>query len=202
MVDILRITGETVLTVVAICFQRWLWSTMVQLIVFKSKQKIHDTHFIVVHSMATYLQQKRTLVKCLNLINIFTFNFGNVLKRRIIIKCIMAVNSNYSSITWAPWRLKHRHRDCLLKCLFGASGWQHIKYQNSASVVLAGGSPPVTFPSQRANNVESVFMMTSSNGNIFRVTGHLCGEFTGPRWIPRTNASDAELWCFLWSASE
>ena len=27
-------------------------------------------------------------------------------------------------------------------------------------------------------------MMTSSNGNIFRVTGTLCGEFTGPRWIP------------------
>ena len=25
------------------------------------------------------------------------------------------------------------------------------------------------------------FMMTSSYGNIFRVTGHLCGEFTGPR---------------------
>ena len=27
-------------------------------------------------------------------------------------------------------------------------------------------------------------MMTSSNGNIFRVTGHLCWEFTGLRWIP------------------
>ena len=27
-------------------------------------------------------------------------------------------------------------------------------------------------------------MVTSSNGNIFRVTGHLCGEFTVPRWIP------------------
>ena len=25
-------------------------------------------------------------------------------------------------------------------------------------------------------------MMTSSNGNIFHITGHLCGEFTGPRW--------------------
>ena len=25
--------------------------------------------------------------------------------------------------------------------------------------------------------------MTSSNGNIFRVTVHLCWEFTGPRWI-------------------
>ena len=31
----------------------------------------------------------------------------------------------------------------------------------------------------------SYIMMTSSNGNIFRVTGHLCGEFTGLRWSPR-----------------
>ena len=45
-------------------------------------------------------------------------------------------------------------------------------------------------------------MMTSSNGDNFRVTGLLCGEFTGPRWIPHTNASDAELWCPLRSASE
>ena len=29
------------------------------------------------------------------------------------------------------------------------------------------------------------FMMTSSNGNIFRVTSHLCGEFTGPRSFSR-----------------
>ena len=50
--------------------------------------------------------------------------------------------------------------------------------------------------------IDVFIMMTSSNGNIFRVTGHLCGEFTGPRWIPRTKASDAELWCFLWSVSE
>ena len=27
-------------------------------------------------------------------------------------------------------------------------------------------------------------MMTSSNGNIFRVTGPLCGEFTGPGEVP------------------
>ena len=40
-------------------------------------------------------------------------------------------------------------------------------------------------------------MMTSSNGNIFRVTDHLCREFTGHRWIPSTKASDAELWCFF-----
>ena len=47
-----------------------------------------------------------------------------------------------------------------------------------------------------------ITMMTSSNENIFRVTGHLCVEFTGHRWIPRTKASGAELWCFLWSAPE
>ena len=40
-------------------------------------------------------------------------------------------------------------------------------------------------------------MMTSSNGNIFRVTGYLCGEFTGLRWIPRTKASDVEIWIFF-----
>ena len=32
-----------------------------------------------------------------------------------------------------------------------------------------------------ANKGLSHDMMTSSNGNIFRVTGHLCGEFTGHR---------------------
>ena len=45
-------------------------------------------------------------------------------------------------------------------------------------------------------------MMTSSNGIIFRVTGPLWGESTGHRWIPNTKASDAELWCFLWSANQ
>ena len=33
-------------------------------------------------------------------------------------------------------------------------------------------------------------MMTSSNGNMFRATGPLCGELTGDRWIPLTKGSD------------
>ena len=44
--------------------------------------------------------------------------------------------------------------------------------------------------------VQLNIMMTSSNGNIFHVTGNLCGEFTGHWWIPRTKASDAELLVF------
>ena len=47
--------------------------------------------------------------------------------------------------------------------------------------------------------MRSFLMMTSSNGNIFRVTGPLCGEFVGHRWIPLTKASDAELWFFIWA---
>ena len=45
----------------------------------------------------------------------------------------------------------------------------------------------------RAPKLSTLYIMTSSNGNIFRVTGHLCREFT---------ASDVKLWCFLWSVSE
>ena len=57
-----------------------------------------------------------------------------------------------------------------------------------------------TFLPMFTGNQGFLSMMTSSNGSIFRVTGPLCGEFTGHRWIPLTKASDAELWCFLWSA--
>ena len=63
-----------------------------------------------------------------------------------------------------------------------------------------GSRPPLARYRQQNTMKNSLNMMTSSNGNIFRVTGHLCGEFTGPRWIPRSKASNAELWCFLWSA--
>ena len=35
----------------------------------------------------------------------------------------------------------------------------------------------------------------------FRVTGPLCGNSPVPVNSP-TKASDAELWCFIWSASE
>ena len=36
----------------------------------------------------------------------------------------------------------------------------------------------------KASIANKSHMMTSSNGNIFRVTGHLCGEFTGPGEFP------------------
>ena len=47
--------------------------------------------------------------------------------------------------------------------------------------------------------IQSSTMMTSSNGNIFCITGLLWGESTSYWWVPLTKASDMELWCFLWS---
>ena len=60
----------------------------------------------------------------------------------------------------------------------------------------------ITYTTTTTTTLSNHHMMTSSNGNIFRVAGHLCGEFTCPRWIPHTKANDAELLCFLWSAPE
>ena len=53
--------------------------------------------------------------------------------------------------------------------------------------------PFASFGARSPFQTATAIMMTSSNWNIFRVIGRLCGEFTGHRWILRTEASDAVL---------
>ena len=93
--------------------------------------------------------------------------------------------------------------------------WRHCKYINSraqedvfsflmantfVSVIIR---PDITrYPILQGTTSAAITMtehtmVTSSNGNIFRVTGPLWGESAGDRWIPLTEASEAELWCFL-----
>ena len=102
------------------------------------------------------------------------------------------VNTSYS----LQWRhndrdgvSNHRPHHCLLGSIFR---------RRSKITGLCAGNSPVTgeFSAQMASNAEIVsiwwrhrvtsqyHMMTLSNGNIFRVTDHLCGEFTGHQWIP------------------
>ena len=48
----------------------------------------------------------------------------------------------------------------------------------------------------RGQKFWTVSLCTANTGEPFvnfQVTGPLCGEFTGPRWIPRTKASDANM---------
>ena len=47
-----------------------------------------------------------------------------------------------------------------------------------------------------------VCMMTSSNAKHFPRYWQFVQGIHRSQWIPRTRASDAELWCFLWSAPE
>ena len=54
---------------------------------------------------------------------------------------------------------------------------------------------------QVLQNLDQV-MMSSSNGNIFRVTGPFWVQSTGHQGIFLSKACEAELWCFLWSAPE
>ena len=90
-----------------------------------------------------------------------------------------------------------------------ASHWPHphgplpLSYQYHISYYCLHNvlGPVLPIPYSPSTTLATA-MMTSSNGNIFRVTGHLCGEFTGHRWIPNTKASDAKLRCSLWSAPE
>ena len=53
--------------------------------------------------------------------------------------------------------------------------------------------PFASFGARSPFQAATAIMMTSSNWNIFRVIGRLCGEFTGHRRIPRTEANDAVL---------
>ena len=69
-------------------------------------------------------------------------------------------------IGWSEYRL-------------GLHRWQWI-VGDFRSFLNATDSPLHRQHQRHAN----VYMMTSSNGNIFRVTGPLCGEFTGPGEFP------------------
>ena len=58
--------------------------------------------------------------------------------------------------------------------------------QGSLCSKLNGGSTPMMKSCRVISRTRyaTVCMMTSSNGNTFLITGSLCGEFTGDRWIP------------------
>ena len=118
-------------------------------------------------------------------------------------------NSNQWSTTGKPYNVNILI--CVLPVGIGAiPRASNIKHhtcddKNQALTWNPPGSLPISLLAFRVLILQTQYsqhMMTSSNGNITRVTGHLCGEFTGHRWIPRTKDSDAELWWFLWSAPE
>ena len=88
----------------------------------------------------------------------------------------ITVSSSTLSVT-DSWPI-HRIFFCFVLCRFGRCDW-----------------------GIRAVNLSDELLMTSSNGNIFRVTGLFRGIHRSPANSPH-KAGDAELWCFLWSTPE
>ena len=86
--------------------------------------------------------------------------------------------------------------------------WSHQVMQKACgSIVFCDFRPIWNFTNCRISEgfryfaliylAPTLAMMTSSNGNIFHVTGYLCWEFTGPRCIPRSKASDRSFDVFF-----
>ena len=74
------------------------------------------------------------------------------------------------------WQISHNAQFCNKMCTYvhiSVTKWCTLGYEHGALWDL--GNSTIRVPPRH---------MTSSNGNIYRVTGHLCGEFTGDRWIP------------------
>ena len=56
-----------------------------------------------------------------------------------------------------------------------------VETMASTKIAKTPRSTSIKHRSDTTNTNQSKTTMTSSNGSIFRVTGHLCREFTGPR---------------------
>ena len=87
---------------------------------------------------------------------------------------------------WCVWIRKIQWELCIFRALLGLTGRSISVYHIWALVLVCVRHHSLVSSSHK---LFPTSMMTSSNGNIFRVTGPLCGEFTGHWWIPLTKPS-------------
>ena len=78
------------------------------------------------------------------------------------------------------WKSKYNHNErktiAILQYALFRPTYHTIYHHLESWVAFCSG--------ENTRRLLKCIMMTSSNGNIFRVTGHLCGEFTGPGEFP------------------
>ena len=74
----------------------------------------------------------------------------------------------------------HRQVDCLFNCLFRLTP----KKISNTALPFVRGIHRLPRKGWLVDSAHQGHMMMSPNGNIFRVAGPLCGEFTGPGEFP------------------
>ena len=106
---------------------------------------------------------------------------------------------HYSSVTLPSWCLKPTLTPTFVQPFVQA----HIKKTSKLCATgLCERNPPMTggYPWQRGSNTENVFhfiMITSSNGNIFRVTGPLWGNPPVTRGFPSQSPVTRSFYVFF-----
>ena len=99
--------------------------------------------------------------------------------------CFIFYNVEFTNTEWGWMRCNMDHWNRTLKYYTFediAGMIRYVRYHSPISICTIG--------------ISNSHVMTSSNYKVFRVTGHLCGDFTG------TKATEANLCCFLWSVPE
>ena len=98
---------------------------------------------------------------------------------------ISSTKSNtYGNYIMAKTVVPSQNRLCLIVCRGTKSYWH--KYKLIRRTDFKPTFSHISLPTILVRIIQVQFrcMMTSSNGNVFRVTGHLCGEFPGSRNAP------------------
>ena len=133
-------------------------------------------HHLIIVILQTYL-------KTLNLWNACQIYF---------VECVSKIQHNFSVIYYTIYGAV-----CFQFTNSPCDDWENIHFVLSSSSNRNYMNYYPLFRVRSWNNgmrcMSLYILMTSSNGNIFRVTGHLCGEITGHRWIPRTSQWDRAL---------
>ena len=106
--------------------------------------------------------------------------------RRIIYDSFVASNLNYDPLVWHFYGATNKNKleKIQERCLTSYEGL----------IEMANATRPTCYFTTSSHTTWNVHMMPSWNGNIFRVTGPLCGEFTGlgdfPTQRPVTRSFD------------
>ena len=118
---------------------------------------------------------------------------------------------DFTSIQYWPYKLQFSlpyiiQNNCWYLLIWCALFCTTIDVKNTENVIFYQCLPVFTYSYAHIRGeyhsskvLMYIFKMKSSNWNIFRVTGPFSGKFTSHRWIPLTEASDANLLSFLFS---
>ena len=112
--------------------------------------------------------------------------------------CHLPFNGSHFPLKWAHARLEVP--DVTPDPVFSRTLRGVVGVVSCVGVVVVGGVRVVLATSfQHRQPVREIWAHTwwrHQMETFSALLGHLCGEFTGHRWIPCTEASDAQLWGF------